>query len=109
MDHAIELEYGARPPSQALHRMSPAELLELRKQLNELLEASFIQPSKAPYGAPDLFQRKADGSIHMCVDYCALNKGTIQNKYPIPRTDDLFDRLSKAFFFTKLALRSRYW
>ena len=47
VDYAIELEAGSRPPAQAPYRMSPSELAKLRKQLNELLEADFIQPSKA--------------------------------------------------------------
>ncbi|RVW70717.1 Retrovirus-related Pol polyprotein from transposon 17.6 [Vitis vinifera] len=45
----------------------------------------------------------------MCVDYRALNKVTIKNKYPIPLAIELFDRLSKASYFTKLDLRSDYW
>ena len=45
----------------------------------------------------------------MCVDYRALNKVTMKNKYPIPLIQDLFNRLSKAVNFTKLDLRSRYW
>ena len=45
----------------------------------------------------------------MCVDYQALNKVTIKNKYPIPLAVELFDRLSKTEYFTKLDLRSRYW
>ena len=45
----------------------------------------------------------------MCVDYLALNKVTIKNKYPIPLATELFDRLSKAEYFTKLDLRSGYW
>ena len=45
----------------------------------------------------------------MCVDYCALNKVTIKNKYPILLAVDLFDRLTKAEYFTKLDLQSRYW
>ncbi|KAL0349635.1 UNVERIFIED_CONTAM: Transposon Ty3-G Gag-Pol polyprotein [Sesamum radiatum] len=73
-DHATELEHGARPPAQALYRMAPAELVELRKQLDWLLEARLIQSSKAPYGSPVLFQRKQNGSMKMCVDYRALNK-----------------------------------
>ncbi|KAL2923900.1 Retrovirus-related Pol polyprotein from transposon 17.6 [Bienertia sinuspersici] len=109
VDHAIELEPGARPPAKAPYRMGPSELAELRKQLDGLIEAGFVRPSKAPYGAPVLFQRKADGSLRMCVDYRALNKVTVKNKYPIPRTDDLFDRLSRATYFTKLDLRSGYW
>ena len=45
----------------------------------------------------------------MCVDYRALNKVTIKNKYPIPLAAELFDILSKASYFTKLYLRSGYW
>ena len=89
--------------------MAPLELAELRKQLGELLAVGYIQPSKAPYGAPVLFQRKQDGTLRMCVDYRALNKITMKNKYPVPNVADLFDRLSKAAFFTKLDLRSGYW
>lgn len=109
VDHKIELEPGAKAPSQAPYRMAPAELAELRKQLDELLEAGYIQPSKAPYGAPVLFQRKQDGSMRMCVDYRALNKVTVKNKYPIPNASDLFDRLCRASYFTKLDLRAGYW
>ncbi|KAK4384457.1 hypothetical protein Sango_3058500 [Sesamum angolense] len=60
IDDGIELELGARPPAQALYRMAPAELAKLRKQLDGLLEARLVQPSKAPYGSPVLFQKKQD-------------------------------------------------
>ena len=61
--------------------MAPTELLELRKQLKELLDSGMIQPSRAPFGAPALFKKKHDGSLHMCVDYRALNKVTKQVFY----------------------------
>lgn len=64
--------------------MSPLETDELRKQLNELLEADYIQPSKAPYDVPVYCQKKQDGSLRMCVDYHALNKMTIKKKYHAP-------------------------
>ena len=91
------------------YRMAPPELEELRRQLKELLDAGFIQPSKAPYGAPVLFQKKHDGSLRMCIDYRALNKVTVKNKYPIPLIADLFDQLGRARYFTKLDLRSGYY
>ncbi|RVW75466.1 Retrovirus-related Pol polyprotein from transposon 17.6 [Vitis vinifera] len=78
---------------------------ELRRQLKELLDAGFIQPSKAPYGAPVLFQKKYDGSLRMCIYYRALNKVTVKNKYSIPLIADLFDQLGTARYFTKLDLR----
>ncbi|RVW92708.1 Retrovirus-related Pol polyprotein from transposon 297 [Vitis vinifera] len=61
-DHKIELESGAKPPAMGPYRMAPLELEELRRQLKELLDVGFIQPSKAPYGASVLFQKKHDGS-----------------------------------------------
>ena len=56
-----------------------------------------------------LFQKKQDGSLQMCVDYRALNKVTVKNKYPFPNVTDLFDRLGSASYFTKLDLRAGYW
>ena len=109
VDHAIELEPGAKPPAFPPYRMAPPELEELRRQLKELLEAGYIRPSKAPYVAPVLFQKKHDGSLRLCIDYRALNKVTVKNKYPIPLVADLFDQLGRARYFTKLDLRSGYY
>ena len=89
--------------------MTPLELIELRKKLTKLLDVGLVQPSKAPYGAPMLFQKKKDNSLRMCVNYRALNKVTIKNKYPILFTTELLDRLSKVEYFTKLDLESEYW
>ena len=77
--------------------------------MTKLLDAGYIQHSKALYGAPILFQKKHDGSLQMCVDYRALKKVTVKNKNPIPLIQDLFDKLNKAVYFTKLDLRSSYW
>ena len=79
------------PISKAPYRMAPAELVELKKQLQELLDKGLIQPSVSPWGAPVLVVRKKDGSLRFCIDYRELNRVTVKNKYPLPRIDDLFD------------------
>ena len=84
---------SSKPPSKAPYRMSLIELVEMRKQLTKLLDAGYIRPSKAPYSAPVLFQKKQDGSLRMCVDDRALNKVIVKNKYLVPLIQDLFDRL----------------
>jgi hypothetical protein len=89
--------------------MSHEELKELKVQLEELLAKGYIKPSKSPYGAPVLFVHKKDGTLRMCVDYRALNKATVKNRYPLPRIDDLFDRLSGAKVFSRIDLRSGYY
>ena len=108
VDHRIELVPGSSPPSRPTIRLSATELAELKKQLAELEAAGFIRPSKSPFGAPILFVKKKDGTMRMCVDYRALNRITIKNSYPLPRVDELFDRLQGARFFSKIDLRSGY-
>ncbi|KAL0560765.1 hypothetical protein IC582_001178 [Cucumis melo] len=108
VEFAIELEPGTVPISRAPYRMAPAELKELKVQLQELLDKGFIRPSVSPWGAPVLFVKKKDGSMRLCIDYRELNKVTIKNRYPLPRIDDLFDQLQGATVFSKIDLRSGY-
>src|ERR1700719_2520726 len=109
VDHRIELTQNSPPTLRSVYRMSPVELDELKKQLDELVAAGFIQPSKSPFGVPVLFVKKKDGSMRMCVDYRDLNRITVKNRYPLPRMDELFDRLQGAKYFSKIDLRNGYY
>ncbi len=106
--HTIPLQPGALPPYRSPYRLSPLELKEVKKQIQELLENKSIQPSRSPYGAPVLFVQKKDGTLRMCIDYRALNKITIHDKYPLPRTDELLDKVKGANLFSSLDLTSGY-
>ena len=108
VEFAIDLYPGTTPISKAPYRMAPAEMKELKKQLQELLEKGFIRPSISPWGAPVLFVKKKDGSMRLCIDYRELNRVTIKNKYPLPRIDDLLDQLRGATVFSKIDLQSGY-
>ncbi|XP_043805245.1 uncharacterized protein LOC122721475 [Manihot esculenta] len=105
---SIELNPGTAPISMAPYRMAPAELKELKAQLQELLDKGFIRPNVSPWGAPVLFVKKKDGSLRLCIDYRQLNRVTVRNKYPLPRIDDLFDQLQGAKVFSKIDLWSGY-
>jgi hypothetical protein len=105
----INLEPGAQPASKPAYRLSPAEMDELKTQLAVLLEKGLIRPSTSPWGAPVLFAPKSDGGLRMCLDFRALNKVTVKYKNPIPRVDEIFDRLQGATHFSTLDLRSGYY
>ncbi|KAK9148889.1 hypothetical protein Scep_007646 [Stephania cephalantha] len=61
------------------YMMAHKELEELRTQVDELLELGFIRPSMSPWGAPELFVKKKDGSLRLCIDYRQLNRVTVKN------------------------------
>jgi hypothetical protein len=108
VEFAIELIPGTTPISKRAYRVSRPELVELKKQANELSEKGYIRPSTSPWAALVLFVEKKDGTKRMCIDYRSLNEVTIKNKYPLPRIVDLFDQLRGASVFSKIDLRSGY-
>ncbi|GJY12333.1 putative reverse transcriptase domain-containing protein [Tanacetum coccineum] len=108
VEFQIDLIRGAAPVARAPYLLAPSEINELSKQLQELSDKGFIRPSSSPWGAPILFVKKKDGSFRMCIDYRELNKLTVNNRYPLPRIDDLFDQLQGSSIYSKIDLRSGY-
>jgi hypothetical protein len=108
INFSINLMPGATPVSKAPYRMSTPELKELQLQLKELLKKGYIRLSVSPWGSPVLFVKKKDGTMRLCIDFRQLNKVTVKNKYPLPRTDDLFDQLKDAKVFSKIDLQYGY-
>ncbi|GBG60304.1 hypothetical protein CBR_g4259 [Chara braunii] len=106
--HEIILEDGAVPLRGCIYRMSEEELSVLRAQLDDLLEKGWIRFSSSLYGAPVLFVRKKNKDLSLCIDYRKLNAQTVRNAGPLPRIDDLLERLGGAKFFSKLDLKLGY-
>ncbi|GJR23352.1 putative reverse transcriptase domain-containing protein [Tanacetum coccineum] len=99
---------GAAPVARVSYRLAPSEMQELSTQLEELSDKGFIRPSSSPWGASVLFVKKKDESFQMCIDYRALNKLTMKNRYPLLRIDDLFDQLQGSSVYSMIDLRSGY-
>src|SRR5690606_21901102 len=108
VDHKIELVPGGQPTFGPLYNLSETEAKELSEYVKENLMKGFIRSSKSPCAAPILFAKKKDGTLRLCVDYRALNKITVKNRYPLPLIGETLDQLKGAKYFTKLDLRGAY-
>jgi hypothetical protein len=84
VEFAIELILGTTPISKRAYRVSEPELVELKKQIDELLGKGYIRPSTSPWAATMLFVEKKDGTKRMCIDYRSLNEVIVKNKYHCP-------------------------
>ncbi|WVZ75622.1 hypothetical protein U9M48_023659 [Paspalum notatum var. saurae] len=109
IEFLIELLPGTAPIAMRQYRMAPIEHEEVKKNIDELLAKGYIRPSFSFWAFPVLLVEKKDTDVKMmCVNYRALTKVTIKNKYPLPRIYDLFDQLQGACVFSKIDLRSGY-
>ena len=72
-----------------LYGMSEQELRGLREWLDRQVAAGKIVKSSSSAGAPILLVGKPNGSFRLCVDYRALNKVTVKNRYPLPLMTEL--------------------
>ncbi|CEG84445.1 hypothetical protein RMATCC62417_18247 [Rhizopus microsporus] len=98
----------AVPVARQPYKMSPLELKELRKQLNELLDKGLIEPCASEWSNPVLFVRKPNGDLRMCCDYRMLNKVTLKQKIQLPRIDECLEKLHNAKHFTSLDLTNGF-
>ncbi|MCO5564120.1 hypothetical protein L7F22_017776 [Adiantum nelumboides] len=107
-DQTIELIPGSSPPNKPPYRISQAQQEEIMRQVNELVEKGMVRPSTSPFCLPVLLVQKKDVTYRMCVDYRAINRITIKNRFPVPQVEDLFDKLQDSTYFSRIDLKSGY-
>jgi hypothetical protein len=107
-EHIIELKAGAKPVIATPYRHPKKYKDEIEKAIKELLDMGHIRSSSSPFASSVVMVMKKDGTMRMCIDFRALNKKTIKNRYPIPRIDELLDELHEVVYFTKIDLHSGY-
>ena len=98
-----------RPVHTPPYRRSPKDHDLIHDQTQKLSQQNCIEPSTSPWCSPVVLVRKKDGGTRFCVDYRKLNSITLKDSFPLPRIDDIFDRLSGSHYFTKLDFKSGYF
>jgi hypothetical protein len=109
VEFTIDLVPGVEPISRTPYRISPVELKELTKQLEELLRQGYVRPSISPWEALVLFVKKKDGTLRLCINCRGLNTLNIKNKYPLLLIDELFDQLQGSCCYSKMDLLQEYY
>lgn len=99
---------NARPVRQNPYRNSITERQTIQDQAAEMLEKGVIRESSSPWSSPVVLVCK-DGAWRFCVDYRKLNAVTKKDVHPLPRVDDVVDRLQGSHFFSTLDMASGYW
>ena len=102
IDHKVKL-IGYRP-RQRRNRLTLPEYDKLKRQCTWLFQQGKIRVSNNPYVAPIVIIRKADGYVRVCIDYRAINERTVRDSFPLPRIDDLIDKLREDHCITHLDL-----
>lgn len=106
--HHVETQ-GQKPIQQAPYRVPESVKAAIRAELTEMLQLGIIRPSHSPWASPVVLVPKKDGSTRFCVDYRRLNDYTVSDAYPMPRIDELLDRLAGAQYVSTLDLSKGYW
>ena len=93
-----------RPIYSKIYRYPQCHEEEISKQISDMLSQGIIRESKSPYNSPLwIVPKKLDNSQikkwRIVIDYRKLNEITIDDKYPMPNIDNLFDKLGKSQYF----------
>ena len=108
-DHAIDFKDGSTPTGGPIYPLNETELEGLRKWLKKMTGLGAVRESRSACSSPMLFVPKGHGrGLHLCIDYRAINKITVPNRYRLPNMDELKERVREAKYFHKIDLKNGY-
>ena len=99
---------GAKPVRQKPYRTPKVYRDEIKRQLDEMIQAKLVSPSNSSWAAPILAVKKKSGEVRVCVDYRSLNKVTSEFYWPLPNIQDVFCTLGGARYFSSLDFLKGY-
>ena len=77
--------------------------------MDDLLQQGIIEESESPWASPIVMVPKSDGTLRLCTDFRKVNPVTVPDPFPLPRVEDLLDRVGQARYLTKLDMTRGYW
>jgi len=99
----------SQPISTRPRRTAPGERRVIAEQVSQMLQDGIIEPSNSPWSSAVVLAAKKNGGLRFCIDYRALNAVTKKDVYPLPRIDDLLQKLAGSTVFSSLDLTWGYW
>lgn len=109
IQHSIELVDEAKPFVKRSHFYSPALQKAINEELNKMLEAGVVKPSKSPVASPVVPVKKPDGTVRLCLDSRQLNAITKRDQFPIPNPNHIFARMQRSKYLTVVDLSKAFW
>ncbi len=108
------IQHDIQTPPGVIIRQRPYRVPEARRraieeEIQQMLKLGAIEPSHSPWSCPIVLVPKPDGTLRFCNDYRRLNEVSQFDGYPMPRVDELLDRLGRARYISTLDLTKGYW
>ena len=107
-EHVID-SGNAAPIRLPPYRIPHAYRAAVKEELEGMLADGIIEPSTSAWSAPIVLVKKSDGSLRLCVDYRRLNQVSQFDAYPMPRVEELIDRIGKSKYISTMDLARGYW
>jgi len=107
--HQITLVPGSKPIASTPYRLNPEKVKLVEHKIDQMLKMEIITRSDSPWASPIVVVPKTDGSIRLCVEYRKVNSMSVPDPFPLPRVEDLVDKVGQAKYLTKIAMTRGYW
>ncbi|UYV70484.1 hypothetical protein LAZ67_7003258 [Cordylochernes scorpioides] len=91
------------------YRVPICDQREIRSQIRQMLDNDIIEPSYSPFSSPVTLVTKRDKTKRFCIDYRKVNEVISSDVHPLPRIEDILDRLARAKYFSTADVSSAYW
>jgi len=109
IEHTIKLKPDVKPIKQNPYRVNPIKAQTIKREIDDMIQMGIIKESTSNWASPIILVDKPDGSVRFVADYRKLNAVSDIDAFPLPRVDDLIERIGKAKFITKIDISKAFW